>query len=523
MHIEAQRAHRGHPQSVQSRQYVAYVRPSRTSEDAGQPRSAPGRATRNWAFHVRATRLVDSRSAVSHGKHGVFQSRPTPLVVVMRRVLSPSRLVALGRRSLSSAARRATAGTLLTSALIQLSLVVTGILAARSLGVEGRGELAFLLLAPRVVVLLGSIGLPLALTYYIARRPDSTIALLRSIASTAFIQAILLVAVTAIILIVGLPTENGDLITAALIILPAVPARLVHVYALGIVQGQKRFVPFNALRASSTVIYAIAFLALFLIGNPTLVTIAIAWTASFMAAAAYGVVTAARGLSVRREQASASRKDMVDFGLKGVLGWVSPIDGLRLDQAIIAFFLSPVALGLYVTAQAFITLPRFVAVSVGSVAYPSLAATPWSPEAQRSWRRYVWFTVALTGGVVGVLSLAAPWIIPFAFGAEFADAVGATRLLLLATFLWGIRRILTDGARGLGLPGLGSLAEISSWVSLVPALAVCVPVWGYDGVAGALVFSSAVSLIVMLHGLARRRRMPFRLRDADQEVPAPNS
>ena len=63
--------------------------------------------------------------------------------------------------------------------------------------------------------------------------------------------------------------------------------------------------------------------------------------------------------------------------------------------------------------------------------------------------------------------------------------------------------MLTDAARGAGYPGLGSVAEIVSLVSVIPLFAAFVPPWGTRGVAYALIGSSAIALGVLLVGLLR--------------------
>ena len=65
-------------------------------------------------------------------------------------------------------ARRAFAGSFASSAVTQLALVVSGILSARMLGAEARGELALLVLLAAAFGLVGTLGLPLAVTYEIS-------------------------------------------------------------------------------------------------------------------------------------------------------------------------------------------------------------------------------------------------------------------------------------------------------------------------------------------------------------------
>ena len=48
------------------------------------------------------------------------------------------------------------------------------------------------------------------------------------------------------------------------------------------------------------------------------------------------------------------------------------METFRLDQAVVGLFLTPAALGLYVVGLAFANLPRFIAQSVGYIAYPRI-------------------------------------------------------------------------------------------------------------------------------------------------------
>ncbi|MGE0544878.1 MAG: O-antigen polymerase, partial [Dehalococcoidia bacterium] len=68
------------------------------------------------------------------------------------------------------------------------------------------------------------------------------------------------------------------------------------------------------------------------------------------------------------------------------------------------------------------------------------------------------------------------------------------RILLLSGLLLGVRRVLSDAARGAGYPTLGSIAEIVAWLALLPALGILGPLLGLEGIALALVAAAAVSL-----------------------------
>jgi O-antigen/teichoic acid export membrane protein len=196
---------------------------------------------------------------------------------------------------------------------------------------------------------------------------------------------------------------------------------------------------------------------------------------------------------------------MMGFGIRGLLGYVSPIETFRLDQAIIGLFLSPAALGLYVVGVSFTNLPRFLAQSIGMVAYPRIASAADSRESYRLTWRYFTLAVIISLIIVAPLEATADVLIPFFFGQEFEDAVPVARILLAGAVILGGRRVLADGARGMGYPGAGSIAEISSWAALLPALVVFVPAFGINGVSLALVTAWFVALVALVALLTTTR------------------
>jgi O-antigen/teichoic acid export membrane protein len=405
----------------------------------------------------------------------------------------------LGRLWDLHSAHRATTGTILTGFALQATFIVSGVLIARILGVENRGNLALLLLFPMVLAQLGGAGLPLAATYYIARERASASAILRRLTLPIVIQASVLVAVHAGLLAV-LPLGEADAIRAAgLITLLAVPGALAQVYGLAVLQGLERFRAFNVCRLLQVSLNSAAILAIFVAGLGGLWLVALIWVSSLLAAGGTTMFAAARAaMSGDRTAAGPGLAQMLRFGVKGLLGSVSPIESFRLDQLVVGLLVGPAALGLYVVGMAFTNLPRFIAQSIGMVTYPRVAAL--SGNADAMWPtlgRFFAVTLMLCGVIVAALEVSAGWLVVFFFGADFAEATVIARILLLAALFFSARRVLADGARGAGHPELGTVAEISSWGVLIPAIAIAAPNWGAEGVAGALVLSSAVSLVVL--------------------------
>jgi O-antigen/teichoic acid export membrane protein len=380
-----------------------------------------------------------------------------------------------------------------------MALMVSGPLLARMLGLSGRGYLASLVLWPVLIAQLGSLGLPLAVTYHIAQERAVAARVARAAIWFAVPQTLLLTALHAMVLLVILHGEPASIRLAGAVTLAAVPASLAQQYGLAMLQGQQRFAAFNVLRLLPAVLYACGVATLFVSGSNSIVAAAMVLMAANATASAIILATGLHAVgSAGTARGSADLRAMLRFGLRGLLGTVSLIDSLRLDQVVLALFLAPTALGLYVVALAFTNLPRFVAQSVGMVAYPSVAARTDEAAARRSLWAFVWATGAMSMAIIGPLLLTAGWLVPLFFGDEFRDAARVTQILLPGMLFSSLGRVLSDGLKGRGHPTAGTLAEVATWLWLAPALAVAVPLWGVNGVALSLSTSYVVSFSVLL-------------------------
>jgi O-antigen/teichoic acid export membrane protein len=313
--------------------------------------------------------------------------------------------------------------------------------------------------------------------------------------------------------------EDGSVWTAALLTLPAAPALLCQQVGLGILQGQQRFLAFNIYRLVPLATYAAVLVVVALGGLGTLVACAVAWSGAWLLAGIVTIRTALRELAATSGDHTIDQKSFFRFGRRGLLGSVFPVESFQLDQLIVGLLLSPAALGLYVVAVALTNLPRFVAQSMGILAYPRVAAQlePWVATCLL-WR-YFGICVAFNALIVGVLEFTVEDIIPSLFGKDYANAVGIAQILLLGSFLQSARRVLADGARGLGHTGLSSLAEVCSWFVLVPALILLAPL-GAEGVALAIVAMSGASLGVLVLGIIMMGgQRPARPSATDEVIP----
>jgi O-antigen/teichoic acid export membrane protein len=416
--------------------------------------------------------------------------------------------------------RRWLFGSLAAGGASQLALVVGGVLVARSLGATDRGYFALLLIVPHILSEVGNLGLPLAATYFIAKAPRHANRIARSLVLPASMQTLAGVGIQAVVLAFVVRHDPARVKVAAVISLAIIPGLQALQYGLAVLQGQHRFRPFNVLRVLPSAAYSAGVLAVFVLGYDSLIEITVVQVTAVVLAGALTLLIAARGSAVAApseeilwaavgpeggsfvEAATSadgcpSRKQMMRFGAKGLLGSMSAVETFRIDQSVIGLFLTPAALGLYVVGVSITNLPRFLAQSIGMIAYPVVATTRDRRASYRAVWRYVWISIAVSIAVVAPLELLAGTLIPFFFGRDFAHSATIARILLAGTVAVAARRVLTDGARGAGYPGAGTIAEIASWVALAPMLVLLVPRFGVNGVAGALAASWVISLAVL--------------------------
>jgi O-antigen/teichoic acid export membrane protein/O-antigen ligase len=403
------------------------------------------------------------------------------------------------RSRLQSRAGRFVVGTLAASGGLQLIVIISGVLVARSLGPEDRGYLALLIVISTVCAIAGTLGLPAAVTYYIAREPSQARRIASSLAwvGTGQLAAVFVVQAAALAAVVHSDPQRVQFAAAISLLLP--PGILALSFGLAILQGQRRFTAYNVLRITPSTAYVGGVVVVFVSNATSLVLFMALWAGVNLIGGVIALIFALRGLpEYVEDDAAPSRLQMLRFGLKAFLGSLSPVDVVRLDQAVVGLFLTPVALGLYVVAQALANLPRVVATSIGFVAYPQVAAERDRASARRAMWRFFFLGLGLSAVVVGVLELMAGELITLFFGEEFTEATAIAQILLLASLFMAGRRVLTDGINGIGHPGYGTIAELTSWIFLLPGVAILLPWLGAEGVALALAISWGASFVLLL-------------------------
>jgi O-antigen/teichoic acid export membrane protein len=384
------------------------------------------------------------------------------------------------------------ASTLGTSGAAALLGIASGTVAARVLGPSHRGDLAQLLLWPQLVITVGNLSIEMAAVYLSGderRRRDVPATVL----GISLAQSLILV--PAYVVLVLVVYRHSGFTREALAMAPLVPMYLIGAVSIDVLAGRLRFGAFNLVRVTLPVLYCGGVLALAATGFLTPITAALAYVAAHGCGDALALVLVWRQGGLGRFDRGIARA-AVSFGARAHFGRLSA-QALSVDVMIISLMLSSRDLGLYTAASAFLAAPALVASSIGLVVFPHVSATHQSGERPR-----LHATFALHAGSVialaAVLFVLAGPLVTVLFGDSYADAAPALRWLAVGAVAASIRAFPLDVLRGVGRPGLTSLAEAANWLFFLPAIPVGAARGGLIGVAAGVAVASYASLAVLV-------------------------
>lgn len=387
--------------------------------------------------------------------------------------------------------------TVLTGIAMQALTLVTGVLAARSLGVEGRGVFAACTLMPLLIISLGNLGGPVAATYLVARDPLRAPMLARNAVVVTVVSSAVLIPLSVIITSL-ITNQYGDLnLKVFLFSLLAIPTMMLGIYLNAINQGANRLIRFNLIRLLVPLIYCLLLIGLLLSGQANVNLALSAWVVSasiFFVASAWGFRDSFRqGIWLDR----TLLRSTYHYGLRAHLGSVAPIDSFRLDLALVVALLTPRDAGLYAVAVAVASVVRSQASSMGMITMTAVAREPMRVVQLEVARKYFLRTLGLVLAVAVLLTLGARSLVSVVYGDGFSDASTTLIILVWAMVIASARQAMGDTSRALGSPGTASISEAISWIAGIPAI-LLVHRYGLNGAAFAVLLAYSISLLAMV-------------------------
>jgi antigen flippase len=425
------------------------------------------------------------------------------------------------RERLAHGMRAPVARTSAALLLSQVLLGVAGIVAARILGPDGRGIVVGVTAWMGMLPVVFLLAMQRALAVRVASAPRE----LGSVAGSLIAYVVVVglpVGIGAALLVPHLVADLGPAAAgiARWSLLVAIPASIANELLLAVTLARGRHGVYNACRVTQPVVLLAATLALAAGGRLTPTTMVAATVASVLACLVWLVgATPWRGTQFPRGAFVADLR----FGARAaVAGWASMVNA-RLDFLLLSVFVSASQLGFYAVANNVMLVVTTIPSAAATLLMPrvaSVAAGGASSEAtQREQvaliyahaRRYG--AVAAAGGAC--LALTAPFVVPLAFGRDFAPAVAMIWILIPGFVARAVTAVVVEGATGMRRVRVGNYAELAALVVTAALLAALLPPFAATGAA---VASTAAYLTACAVALASLRRVA-RAGERDVAVP----
>ncbi len=390
------------------------------------------------------------------------------------------------------------------TAVIQVVNIATGLLAARLLLPEGRGQLAEIMLWAGLIVEFGIVGLSDALLYRAATGQVNPRELFAAMAALTGAFSILLIVAGFVVEPYIFTGKDANLLQLALIFLVAyVPTNLGALFVASMFQGYLDMMTWNLLRGVVALGYLLAIGLAWLSGHASVEGFATAYILSTAAALVLGLVLLAqRGWIGVRARWSTVRGLLV-YGAKVHVGEMLNSARQKIDQALVALWLPHADLGLYVVALTVANGPLILAQTLANLAFPKVSQQTEIAGKILVFGRYFRFTLAVTIATTAVLLVLNPWLVPLLFGQAFAPAALIANIMLLGLPAAAAKLLFIQALKSWDRSLVIGHAEAIGLVAAAVSLAVLLPLFGIAGAAASLVVANVVAAVAMAASLRR--------------------
>ena len=378
--------------------------------------------------------------------------------------------------------------------------MLSAMIIARVLGVEGQGRYALVILLPNVLYTVFNMGVAPATVYYIGKKEFS----LADVFRTNLFLALGLSLATILIGILFLVFFHEKFyasvsLQAIYMILCVLPFLFLNKNLQVLFQGKEQFEKFNIVVILNQVglLLFSSFFLLVLDLDLFGALLAFVLTQVFMLLGVLYFLKTEFQLKLNSGSISFDYlKGSVVYGLKGHLSNILAFINYRIDLFIIAYFLNDVAVGLYSIAVSIAERIWIVSQSVSSVLFARVSNLNSDTERAQ-------FTALVSRNVLFLsiiggfgLFLLGKWIIFLLFGANYAGSTAPFLWLIPGIVLGSMSRIISNYFSGIGRPEINTYVAVFLTILNVGLNIVLVPKYGVVGAAIATTVTYSMNMVV---------------------------
>ncbi len=432
---------------------------------------------------------------------------------------SPGRLEGLAERLHWSGTGKVMARTAGFNMVTAMASGLGSVVVARALGPTGRGEYAALMAWFGISLIVGQMGLPAALCFYVAKDPQhardyvaTSRAMMVATGMLAFIAGLLL----APVLSRGNPQIADDYrIVFGISIVTYVG--VAYTFAL----QPRHLLRWNVVRTIQPVLSLLILCILWFLKLLTLNMTMFILAATLTLQLGWGYWYCRRNALAPGHARISLLRPLAGYGLAQIAALTPATLNAQLDQLVLSQTVAAADLGRYAIAVSLTSLPIPIVAAIGNVAFPRLAAQQVVTDATlRMQRHAIVASAGIAAAMLVPLAVVAYWLIPFLFGAGFREAVPLLWILTPGAVFLACGQVTGDLLRGRNRPAVVAWAQGLAAIFTVVLLIALLPIIGVYGAAIASTVAYGAALAAMLRSL---RHLPPHARHAGRAPSAEGS
>ncbi|MED4601679.1 oligosaccharide flippase family protein [Paenibacillus validus] len=410
-------------------------------------------------------------------------------------------------------AKSSLSNTIRTTAISMVIVLLnlgTGIICARYLGPEGRGEQSAMMLWPSLLGQLVTLGLHSSVIYNMKKFSSEKGGFFNAACLMNLLIGLLVTGAGIVLIPLWLHAYSAETIFMAQLLMFFAPSVLYTNFLNAVLQGEEDFKGLNRRRYLPVAVTLIMLAILAVTGylNP------------FYSALCYFIPNVPIGvytvyLLYKRYKRSingwrSTMKRLLTYGLSSYLIDVVATLTLFMDQLVLIRIMKPAELGLYLVALSLAKMAGIFQSSITLVLLPKAAGLEKSEIIGLTKKV---FRIAFSGTLfIALIMMAiAPMALIFLYGSKYEQSTTILWILLLETVMSGAVAVLAQTFMAIGKPGRVAVLQCIGLCVSLPLLVVWVPKFGITGAAFAL-FTATMTrflLIMIQFPLSLKVSMPM--------------
>lgn len=404
------------------------------------------------------------------------------------------------------------AGAVAQSVSAKLFIIVinalTGIITARALMPEGRGELAALVLWPVFLGTVFSLGVPSALTFQLNRDPKRESSLMGAGLLLALLSGVGAAIIGSIFIGSWIPQYSPQVILFARIFMISVPLTTLLAAGRAGVESRNDFTTSNAVLIGSPALTLLWLVVLLAKGGMTSISSSLSYIVVGVVPLAWMLYRVVRIFHPTLSGLWQSTRQLFSYGIRSYGIDLCGTMAFYVDQALVVRLLAPGMMGTYVVALSLARILNAFHTSVIMVLFPKAVSRTREEIVEMASRAMRMSTMLTTIGGICVVSVG-PQLLSLLYGKEYRGANAVLRILVVQIILAGAGAVLCQAFMAAGRPGIVTALQVTGLCLTVPLMLVLIPRLGIVGAGLSLLISTVVRFIAIIASFPIFLKMPI--------------